>query len=383
MTFKQIRKGSRRLKAKRQRRPQWVDSVPKNPYAKDTYKIAADNERAFSRAFLKAVRNLMPAKMPKEFKAAFNSGSIKKTTESLDLFNSSSHKQTDVQEDFTKSINRAYRKIIFQSGTESMKQTNKDFGTKLVFTVEPIPEKLQKDQEGITPEIELSEGREAAREAARGLIVPVNPYSINWMKNRSSSLIVNITKQQRDIVRDILGTSFKRGLRAETAYKEIEETVGLTHREFKAVQNRRLKLLAAEIPESKVETQVGRYKKELLAKRGQRIARTETISAQAQGRSDAWKMAEDSGELKGVEKEWVTAPPTDNPDRPCEICLALDGTRIPINGTYVTIEGDEITGPPSHPACRCSETLKRAGAAPTPKTPPKKVRKSKCTCGSC
>jgi hypothetical protein len=342
-------------------RPQWQDALPDTKSGRDTYRIAAKYEKQFGAAFLKAIRNLLPEKIPKEFKEAFDKNDVNKMYESLPLLQGESESPNRIQEKFLKDIEQTYLDILQESGEEATQNLNKDFKTKLGFSVVPLA-KAKK----ITP-LKISEGRQAAREAARGFMVPINPHSTDWMKNRSLSQIKDFTKQQRETVNGVLANTFEKGIRAEETYKSIKENIGLTAREYKAVVNRESLLVSEGLSKTRVKEFTDKYREGLLKRRAQRIARTETIRAQARGRQDAWRVAQESGQLPPVKREWVAAPPGPNPDRPCEICMDLAGKRAPINGVYDSLIGS-ITGPPdSHPNCRCTEILVRAEAPSKPK----------------
>jgi hypothetical protein len=233
-------------------------------------------------------------------------------------------------EKFSEMLMEDYSAVIQAAGDESTKDLNEQFKVDMKFTIE---------------------------KAER--IVPVNPYSIEWMQERATGLITQgITKPQREVVRDVLESSFEQGLRAEETYNTIRANIGLTARDNKAVQRRLMLHLDSGIPENKAEILTEKYKDKLLKVRAQRIARTETIAAQSEGRKASWRIAQESGVLPKVQRIWLTPPPSPNPNSPCPICLDLDGKTAPVNGAYESIEG-EIVGPPAHPDCRCTETIER------------------------
>lgn len=339
-----ILKRSRRLRG----RPQWQDEVPKEQAARDTYKIAAKYQKKFSAAFLQAVRNILPVKMSPEFKKAYDQGSVMEALNSLPLFNEG--EQNNTWERFTENLQSAYLDVMQESGQVTTKELNDKFKTKLGFVVDIEKAKAKK----------LTPGMRRVREAARGLVVPVNPYSIKWMQDRGIELVTQgISEPQREVIHSVLNDGFERGLRAEVVYGDIKNNIGLTDREFNAVRNREIYLedVAGYTPRQ-AKVIANDYRQKLLVKRAERIGRTETIMSQARGRQDAWKLAEESGQLPSVQRRWITSEPTDNPDRPCETCLDLDGKTAPIGGMYESLEGP-IDGPTAHPSCRCSESLEK------------------------
>ena len=361
-----IFKRSRRLKG----RPQWQDEIPSEKPARDTYRIAAKYESRFSRAFLDAVRNILPEKMSPEFREAYNQQNPVGVQNAIPLFAEGTTDQNKTWSKFGERLQSAYLNVLNESGKESMKEVNREFKSKLGFSLEPLS-KAEVDEERVL------RGREAAREVGRGIVVPVNPYSVAWMNERSLNLVKEgITSQQKQVIQDILSENFEKGIRAEDTYKRIKDNIGLTARDFKATQNRRALLETQGFKPQVVDKYVDKYRGTLLKKRAQRIARTETISAQARGRNDAWKIAQESGALPAVERVWIAAPPSSSPYRPCETCVDLDGKTAKVGKPYDSLEGP-IMEPPAHPDCRCSEGLQKAGKPTKPTKPRPAIERPK------
>jgi hypothetical protein len=314
-------KRSRRLKGA----PLWQDQVPEEQAAKDTYKIAAQYQSLFSRAFLAAVRELLPDRMPLGFKAAYRQRSAV-NVESV-VFGVEFG-----QEAFVSKLESAYAAVLDAAGGVATEELNKDFDINVQWSLG-----IQKAE---------------AAEDFQVPIVPVNAYSVKWMRQRSLELVKDLNVQQRKVIQGILTDGFEKGLRAEEAYAAIKDNIGLTGRESQAVLNRRALLESEDFPPAQVDKQVEKYRNQLLRKRAERIARTETIAANSAGRSQAWQLAKDSGALPEVQRVWISAPPSPNPNRPCEICLELDGTTAPVGGYYESsIVGPvQYPGPEAHPS---------------------------------
>jgi SPP1 gp7 family putative phage head morphogenesis protein len=86
--------------------------------------------------------------------------------------------------------------------------------------------------------------------------------------------------------------------------------------------------------------------------RAEMIARTESIRASNYGAIESYRQ---SGVVEY--KEWLI---TDD-DRTCELCSAMNGLKISINGNYnakaeelgINLSYGDIEAPPLHPQCRC------------------------------
>lgn len=316
-TFKHIRI----FKANRLRRGVKLDT----PELRDSYRIARKHEKDFANAFKQLVRDLLPESMPKEFREAWNEKSVAKIVDAL-------VNEKDVER-FSDRLVDAYAKVIQESGDDATDRLNKQFKTDLQFTI--------------------------AKQT-----IPVNPYSRDWIKERSLELVKEgITKPQREVVTEILTRSFERGGRAENTYKLIRSNIGLTTRENKAVLKRRDLHEDSGLSADRVDLLTDKYRNQLLNVRAERIARTETIAAQAQGRIAVWKIAQESGALPEVERLWMSAPPSANPNRPCDDCLDMDGRTTTLNEPYQGAFG-EVMSPPLHPGCECAESLTRKGEYP-------------------
>jgi hypothetical protein len=339
-------------------RPLWQDVVPETKQGRDAYAIADKFQGRFSRAFMKATREVLDARgLRARFIEAYNSGSVAAVEQALPFFEEGATDELPVWESFMTSMMSAYGDVIQAAGKQAISEANKKYKMNVRFTLDTAEDVSAKA--GKT-EI-LKAAASAQTEALKVPMVPVNPYSIEWMRNRSLMLVKQgVNKAQREVVREVLLDGFERGLRAEEAYATIKQNIGLTKREYGAVRNRRKLLEEQGFTKPQIEAQANKYTEQLTKKRAERIARTETIKAQAQGRSDSWRLAQESGQLPAVERVWLTPPETANPNAPCEICTGLDGETAPIGEPYHSDIIGPVMGPgDSHPGCRCAETIRR------------------------
>lgn len=168
-----------------------------------------------------------------------------------------------------------------------------------------------------------------------------------WVKQRSAALVRDITHTQRTVLREVILENFKAGKRPKFIVDDIRAVVGLLPRELNAVENRRQLHLDAGVSENEARRLSDIYSDELLDLRADRIAITETVAAEAQGRREAWEFAQEEGLISPTTtRVWVAS------DDACPDCEAMDGEEADIDGTYEG--GIEI---PAHVSCRCSESL--------------------------
>lgn len=330
-----ILKRSRRLKG----RPAWQDADPGSKEGRDAYAIAAKYQSTFSKAFLEAIRGLITPEISKDFIKAYKTGSITAAVNSIPYF--TENPEENVWEKFTDKLGTAYGTVIQAAGDDATRDLNKEFDVDLEFNTLP-PE----------PEVEVLKSREDVRRAAAGMTVGVNPYSVKWIETRGLELVTqSITAQQKTVITNIIQDAMEIGARPTDALTSIKANIGLTARDAGAAAKRQALHLEAGLPLERANALTAKYQNKLLTARAERIARTETIAAQAQGRKAAWQVAKDSGNLPSVQRRWMAPPPSPNPNRPCEICLELDGKTAPLDEPYESLFIGPIEGPPAHPSC--------------------------------
>ncbi|NIQ91032.1 MAG: hypothetical protein GWM98_04785 [Nitrospinaceae bacterium] len=340
-------KGDRIIKARRDRRmkgrPEWQDIFPPSKDQREAWKVADEHERRFSAAFLQAVRELLTPEDRKRFVKAWRSRSPREVLNSLPLYAEGLTADDPVWKRFRDRIERAYAVIVEDSANFAASEIKKRFGADYRFKLEKVTK------------------QEAALQVE---VVPVNPYALDWIHNRATDLILeNVSGEQVQTITNIIEDAMSRGIRAGEVYDEIEANIGLTSRELLAVENRGLKLEDEGYSPPEIRAIQEKYRGDLLKKRAARIARTETVAAQSAGRLSTWRAAKDEGILPEVERVWIAAPMSPNPNRPCEICLGLDGKTAELGEPYESEILGTVESPPAHPHCRCTETIKKKGTA--------------------
>ena len=180
------------------------------------------------------------------------------------------------------------------------------------------------------------------------------PEAAAWASREAGGLIVQITDEQRLLVRDLAASA---GLGERTPLqvaRALRDSIGLTAEQAQWVENRWSREYSARIADgaslSDAERGADRaadlYYQRTLRYRSETIARTEILKAAHEGRREAWNQGIQDGWINpGAQKQWATV------DDPCDECAAMDGVTVPITGEFAV--GD----PPLHPNCRCDVLL--------------------------
>lgn len=194
--------------------------------------------------------------------------------------------------------------------------------------------------------------------------VRVNPRTLEWAREQSGKLIRGIGSDARNSIRGIIARRLAAGQRAESMVDQIRRHVGLLPHQSAAVE-RRVALLEEQGESStRVREMSRQYADQLLFRRALTIARTETTAAQNQGLLDTWLGARDAGELPDqVVRVWVSAPESPNPNKPCQICLSLDGLEAGLDDPFESdLLPEPVMRPPAHTSCLPGDSLVVAGA---------------------
>lgn len=175
--------------------------------------------------------------------------------------------------------------------------------------------------------------------------------AITFNEEQGGLLVTAVTAEQQEAVQFLVTESFKRGTTYQHTARMIRAQVGLRPDQIAAWHRRRDSMMAQGIPMGEVDRHMKRYAEQQHRHRADMIARTETLTAQSNGRRDGWREARQGGLMPpGVQKEWLAAVGS---NRTCSICIGLDGQRADLDGTYPG--GSD--GPPGHVGCRCTERL--------------------------
>lgn len=309
--------------------PSYVDAPVPEVALRREYRIARRHEPAFSRAYLRLARGLYGPEQMRTLGGAvrrMRAGEITpaEAADTIEWFNPADPLSAKRWEMLAASVERALEATLADAAQGEF------------------------DHQGWPLRFEV-------RKARRDIRVPVNPFSVRWIRLRSSSLVRELSDQQRAALRELLAKAFEEGLRPEDVLEEIGRTTGLLTREREAVANRRASLIDAGEDAAAADALADRYAKQLLRRRAKRIARTETIGAFNQGLDDAWQLAREDGVLEaGAEQQWVELSAS---TRTCKICHGLGGQRVPLGAPFTSEFIGEVARPPAHPNCRCTKIL--------------------------
>jgi len=186
-----------------------------------------------------------------------------------------------------------------------------------------------------------------AIERAPEIRVALNPYSKKWIKNRAGEKAVELSKEQHDLVRDIVRRGYARGARPEEMAAHLKRAIGLTSRQEEAVQNHWQQTYEETGDEGTADARADRYALRQLSYRTEMVARTENHFAVENGRRDEWLQARDDGEIpETARRKWVSAPSS---DRLCEICEDMDGVDVGLDEPFVLPNGESVDTPLAHP----------------------------------
>ena len=297
------------------KKPPWQDLTPPEKELKDSYRIARKHQKAFELSWRKAIRAWRDAVAENPFPQAFGPGDIESIIDGIPWPDLQDPASLRLRARMEESLAEVYGDVIQESGRASLLEAG-------------LPTSFVLD----------------------------NPFSLPWIREHSAEFLADVSDSSRKAVRALLLRSFQEGITPAQTARDMREVIGLTERESRAVANRRAQLIADGLGGEVLDKKVRSYADKLQRDRTLRIARTETITAEAQGLRDSWQAAVEAGDLNpGVEKVWIASTSS---ERTCPICLELDGKTVPLNESFPSaVLGTGVPRPPSHVNCRCTMGL--------------------------
>jgi len=172
-----------------------------------------------------------------------------------------------------------------------------------------------------------------------------------WIENYAAKEIKYINAGSKAAIRQIKLRAFQEGLSISEQRALIKQYVGLLPKHVIAVQNYRTALTS--IDPAIADKMAERYAAQLLRYRANMIAVTEGMTASNEGIRKTNEDAARRGILPKdeYEQEWVASGLA----RTCDKCLAANGSRAPIGGTFP----NGSRGPPIHMHDRCGTVIVR------------------------
>lgn len=192
-----------------------------------------------------------------------------------------------------------------------------------------------------------------------------NPWSLTWIEEHTGALIKDISSQTRQSLVALVTSAFAGELDPQRLKVLIRGQIGLLPKEAQAVERRYQMSLEQGVKPQVAKLATERYAARLLDDRAERIARTETIAAEAEGQLDAWRSARDDGLIvEGAKRRWI-ASPYDNAipsgstraGVSCKLCDDVaSGGDVDLDEEFTTGIGRRMA-PPLHPGCTCTVVL--------------------------
>lgn len=195
----------------------------------------------------------------------------------------------------------------------------------------------------------------------------------NYLRSYELQFAGGISTQARENVRQILIDAVSSGVGPKKTAQSIQDTIGLTPQQLRAVENYRRALESGQYASARqltlrdkrfdrsmkpgvplkpeqIDRMVQRYVERQLRYRAQMIARTETIRALNQGQIEAWRQAQQQGLIRGMREQWLPGPEA---CPQCDSIPPMNPWGVDIGEPFVTPYGP-LAAPPAHPNCRCA-----------------------------
>ena len=196
------------------------------------------------------------------------------------------------------------------------------------------------------------------------LFALIDERAVIYARERVGQLIVEITEQMREVVRETIAQAQSGLMTYQSAAIRLQSTIPLTSRDAGAVdkfiEKKFRKFMKDGLSEARARVKAqdmgAKYAAKLLESRTRTIARTEIIDASMSGRYIGWEAGVTAGQISNDSvKEWIAEPDA------CPICSELDGMIISWNDEWTFPEGVTAGStnrmPPAHPNCRCSVVI--------------------------
>lgn len=196
----------------------------------------------------------------------------------------------------------------------------------------------------------LSTISEAAKQAQKEVLDLETHQALNAVNKICNNLIIDITEQQKNVIKNILSSGINRGLSHKIISDKIKNVVGLNQQQYKILENIEKNLNSENVDESDIKRIIESKIKQFIKQRAETIAQTESARAVSEGRYLIQQQCYENGDFPTeVMQEWLTG----RDERTCSICSPMHGQRIKLNELFTTGNGLKVKSPILHPRCRC------------------------------
>lgn len=238
-----------------------------------------------------------------------------------------------------------------------------------------------------------------------------NTRAVNLLRNNRFELVREFSAGQRAAVREAMTAATTDGLNPRDQARRFRESIGLTDRQVRAVNNYRRLLREGDagaldralrdkrfdgtvarairdgdpLTDGQINKMVTRYRERYIKYRSEVIGRTEALRAAHQGTEEAFAQAIANGDISPdeIERKWTTSRDA----RVRDTHNSLNGQTRPMNGTWTTSAGNvlrfpgDTSAPPEETIqCRCAlatRIVARTDTGEIEKPKPKPKRKPK------
>lgn len=184
-----------------------------------------------------------------------------------------------------------------------------------------------------------------------------NPKALLAAERQAADLLTSVNVETKQTIRNLVARAYKEQVSPRDTAKLIRSVIGLNDRQSTALFNYRAGLVEDGRAADQVERMTERYGNKLLRQRADMIAQNEIHRASVRGQKDLWKEGIQEGRINAgtARRIWIA---NSGACDWCEAVESLNADGVPVDGQYVTPDGDMIDGPEdSHVGCRCSEGL--------------------------
>jgi len=175
----------------------------------------------------------------------------------------------------------------------------------------------------------------------------------SWVRDRAGDLIREITEQQRRAIVNVVEAGIREGRNPKSVAldlvgrirgnERVGGMVGLTDYQSNILIRRRAKLLADGVAAAEVQARIERDTQRALLRRGETIARTETISALNAGRYEAIAQLVDSGRVDAslVKLRWSATMDK----RTRHLHVSMNGQVVTFGEAFISPTGARLRFP--------------------------------------